>query len=480
MTVSAIVPGSLGTTYVCIQGFGQIVITEFVGVGRNLLISDAYKQMLDTLQFVGADLTADNFLIQQSGKDTLITFDGIDPANTSVLLKNFDYQMFDNNPYNYRYSPEGPFGNAIFDGDGVVTDNLDIFNREDTTRTEIYNENTVTFLNGHDNVVNGLALSNDVINAMGGNDTVRGLSGDDLIRGQGGNDKLYGDAGNDVLDGGTGNDRLEGGLGHDTLIGGLGSDTLLGNNGDDVLDGGEGNDTLYGGSGNDMLFGGRGYDTLVGGAGADIIDGGWESDTASYSTSSAGVQIEFGTPVVLGHGGDAEGDIITGVNNFTGSNFDDMLVSVHENANMNSTLRGLDGYDTLKGGAGRDIIDGGADGDMIDGGKGNDILTGGTGGDIFVFDTLNDMGDGSYAKTTFDVITDFNVAEDQIRLFGTEAPLDFAAWAHEHILRAGATETYLVDNHYNTAGEFSSIIHLSGVSYTTLTAANFMFDPVIV
>ena len=73
------------------------------------------------------------------------------------------------------------------------------------------------------------------------------------------------------------------------------------------------------------------------------------------------------------------------------------------------TIRGLDGNDNLFGNSGVDTIDGGAGGDLIVGNQGNDILTGGLGADKFLFNATTDMSD---------IITDFNVDEDVIRLRG--------------------------------------------------------------
>ena len=98
----------------------------------------------------------------------------------------------------------------------------------------------------------------------------------------------------------------------------------------DVLRGLGGNDMLFGGSGNDLLNGGSGADTLVGGPG---------SDTADYSSSPAAVMVNLQTG--LGSGGDAQGDILNGVENIIGSAFND-------------TLAGDSGANTLAGGMGAD------------------------------------------------------------------------------------------------------------------------------
>jgi Ca2+-binding RTX toxin-like protein/carbon monoxide dehydrogenase subunit G len=116
-----------------------------------------------------------------------------------------------------------------------------------------------------------------------------------------------------------------------------------------------GNDALDGGAGNDSLIGGTGADTLIGGAGIDTDD---------YSTSANGVNVNLATNVNTG--GDAQGDSLTGIENVTGSNYNDALTG----DNNDNTLTGGAGNDTLVGGAGNDTLIGGA---------GNDALVGGTG-----------------------------------------------------------------------------------------------------
>ena len=75
----------------------------------------------------------------------------------------------------------------------------------------------------------------------------------------------------------------------------------------------------------------------------------------------------------------------------------------------NDRLRGGGGNDRLYGGSGNDRLDGGTGNDFLDGGTGRDTLTGGTGQDTFLFNA-------AVGVTNADVITDFNVVDDTIRL----------------------------------------------------------------
>ena len=173
--------------------------------------------------------------------------------------------------------------------------------------------------------------------------------------------------------------------GNDILTGGSAQSTLYGGDGDDTLTAGTGYAQLYGGDGADTLQGGAGGSFLVGGAGADIIAGGIGFDQAGYSQSTAGVTVYL-DGVTPGVGGDAQGDVLSGIESVFGSQFADSLFG---NA-LSNQLLGL---------GGDDIIDGGDGNDQLYGGGGSDTLTGGAGFDEFVFQT--------YENAFSDEITDF-------------------------------------------------------------------------
>ncbi len=155
----------------------------------------------DTLKFEGAGFTAQNLLLQQTGKDLVLSFAGI--ADTNVVLKDFALENLDN--LHRSTGAKVDLGNILFNGQACIQDSFDVFDAN-STQSSIWNRNTTTFLNDLDNRVRGLNHSNDVINGQAGNDSLLGLSGDDLLRGGEGNDTLWGGKGNDTLTGDEGSD----------------------------------------------------------------------------------------------------------------------------------------------------------------------------------------------------------------------------------------------------------------------------------
>jgi Ca2+-binding RTX toxin-like protein len=143
-----------------------------------------------------------------------------------------------------------------------------------------------------------------------------------------------------------------------------------------------------------MLFGGSGNDTLIGGAGADTLIGGPGIDRADYSASPSAVNVNLLTG--RGSGGDAQGDVLGGIENVVGSNQ----------------------ADTLTGNTGSNVLAGGLGTDRLDGGRSHDTLTGGPSADTFLFlaDALTPVQLGS---AVFDRILDYDFAEGDV--------LDFSA-----------------------------------------------------
>lgn len=245
--------------------------------------------------------------------------------------------------------------------------------------------------------------ANNILSGLGGNDTYFVQNtGDSVIEGAGGGiDTVHssvnftisdddvenltlsgsssinatGNASNNILTGNTGNNILTGHAGNDTYF--------VQNAGDSVVEAvGEGSDTVNSsvsftlsdhvenliltganltGTGNALaneITGGDGNDTLIGLGGGDTLNGGGGTgDTASYAASGAGVVVVLSG--AAGVGGDADGDILTNIENLVGS--------AH--------------IDTLTG-------DGGAN--RIDGGAGADVMIGLGGNDTYIVDEATD------------------------------------------------------------------------------------------
>ncbi|OYX42885.1 MAG: hypothetical protein B7Z02_10590 [Rhodobacterales bacterium 32-67-9] len=186
-----------------------------------------------------------------------------------------------------------------------------------------------------------------------------------------------------------------------SLYGTSANETISGSGASEVIFGGAttsptgtGNDTISAGAGNDTVYAGDGNDSISGGSGTDSIDGGAGTDTASYSGAASGVNVNL----AYGSGslGDAAGDSLTGVENLSGSGYNDYLVG---DGGANS-ITGGGGADSLVGGAGADTLDGGSGDDLLRGGAGNDSLLGGIGNDSLSGGLGSDTIDGGDGNDT--------------------------------------------------------------------------------
>ena len=181
-------------------------------------------------------------------------------------------------------------------------------------------------------------------------------------------DAITDDSSANVIEG-AGDDTLEGGPGGDTLDGGEGTDTATyaGASAGVTLDlssGTSGRGTGGDASGdtfkNIEKFVGSGHDdTFISGSGGDDIDGGGGNDTVSYARSSGKVEVDLTdtNEQDASTGFDnadnfAKDDILTGIENVTGSGYDDDLTG---DGNPN-VLNGGKGNDTLTGGGGADVF----------------------------------------------------------------------------------------------------------------------------
>lgn len=187
--------------FAIVVGEGTDTIIDFGGVGRGVNPPQSVIDEVDTLQFFGTELTAENLRLSQKQANLELTFEGVE--DTKIVLKDFKLEDLDN--LTQETGAAVTIGNILFDGQQEIQDGFDVFNAKQSRR-KIFNPNTVTFLNDLDNTIQGLENSDDTINAQGGDDIIQGRSGNDILRGLEGNDSLQGNEGNDTLDGGLGND----------------------------------------------------------------------------------------------------------------------------------------------------------------------------------------------------------------------------------------------------------------------------------
>ena len=221
--------------------------------------------------------------------------------------------------------------------------------------------------------------------------------------------------------------------------GDAGSNLILGDGGNNNLSGLDGDDIVFGGLGADELKGGSGDDIIEGGVGADVLDGGNHSDplnnpvgwgdTVRYQSSLSAVTVDLRHQATLTAqvGGDAQGDVLTGIENIVGSNVGSDYLHGDDAANRIFGLEGVNwiygyggdgvilggsgvdllyghaGDDNISGGGGNDFLRGYDDDDILDGGDGNDDLEGGSGDDILLGGAGNDNAlDGEAGNDTID------------------------------------------------------------------------------
>ncbi|MDO9281510.1 MAG: hypothetical protein Q7T88_03905 [Methylotenera sp.] len=272
----------------------------------------------------------------------------------------------------------GDGGNNIIDG-GAGNDTINAAAGVDT----------ITYLTAASAIT--VNLGNVGINATGGagSDT---LTNFENIIGSNFNDTLTGDGVANTIEGGLGNDVLDGVGGVDTVsyenasgnvsvnisglvVSGIAANASSGAAGNDTLSNFENitgsafNDVLIGSSGANVIDGGAGDDTLIGGAGADTLTGGAGIDTASYINATSSVRATLGGATLV-HLGDALGDTFSGIENLTGSSFNDILYG----DSGNNTLVGGVGNDDLRGYDGNDIIDASQGFDLVVGDNGDDTI----------------------------------------------------------------------------------------------------------
>ena len=231
-----------------------------------------------------------------------------------------------------------------------------------------------------------VGVGNAAANRLSGglaSDVLSGLDGDDIIDGgEGAANELNGGAGDDTYIVRVAGDTLveAAGGGTDTVQTALAAYTLTAANVENLTYVGDADFTGVGSAAANVLTGGSGDDRLSGRGGVDQLIGGAGSDTADYSAAAARVDVRLNTGGARDDG-DGATDVLSGIENLTGSAFNDLLIgdstaNVLSGGEGRDTLLGLDGNDTMVGGSGA--------ANQMQGGLGDDLYIVSAVGDTIV------------------------------------------------------------------------------------------------
>jgi len=300
----------------------------------------------------------------------------------------------------YKYDPDTPFAEAIWDSAGYDTLDLSDFTKACTISlvpgaysTIVCNDWTMT-----DNL--GIAFGAVIEKVIGG-------SSDDLITGNSRGNIIEGGLGNDTIKNGSGDDILDGGAGNDTIIlesnGTFGSELYAYNTTSSLQAGTEESINLDG----KTRFG-------------DVMDGGADVDTVELTDSSDAFFLHdsfggFHASLTLVEDYDSRlgAARIANIENITsgaGDDIVDLTSPDYSLAGQNITVDGGSGDDTLWGSDANETLLGGEGDDELFGGAGTNVLTGGLGADEFQFTKTS----------TNDTVKDFSLSDgDTLKFFNT-------------------------------------------------------------
>lgn len=197
--------------------------------------------------------------------------------------------------------------------------------------------------------------------------------------------------------------------------------------GDDTLKGGANRDILKGGTGNDTLMGFGGNDTLSGGGDNDVLNGGTGFDTATYNTSTTGVNVDLSISGPQ-NTHDSGNDTFISVENVTGGSSSDHLT-------------GSSVFNTIIGGAGNDFITGGGS---------HDTLFGGTGADTFIYNALSDS---------------IGASRDRISDFTSQDTFDLSAIDANSTVAGDQAFDYIGAAHFSGVAGQLDISHVGANTY---------------
>lgn len=365
---------------------------------QSVTLGDSNNFIVD---FGGNDVyeigDGDNLIFDISGDDEYTLGDGF-----NIIIDWFGDDIIRlGNGQNYVYSGWGDdyiyagAGADLIDGD-IGSNTVDYSNSDAAVKVDLLNDTASGGYAEGDTLID----ITSIVGSNVGRDYIYGTDGDNEIYGMGGADILQGGAGADLIDGGDGwdysrytrsDEAVQINLATGVHTGGdaegdvlVNIEAITGSDYYDTFTGNDENNAFYGEAGDDIMFGGLGDDYFSGDEGADIINGGDGIDFASYETSKTAVTVDLGNNFTAG--GDAEGDVLTSIENLRGSNLADQGDELYGDAGVNK-IYGMSGDDVLYGGAGADDLYGEA------------------GADTFIFDEA--VGD-------VDNLFDFDISEGDI------------------------------------------------------------------
>lgn len=241
------------------------------------------------------------------------------------------------------------------------------------------------------------------------------------------------------------------------LNGSHGNDRIVGGNLDDTLFGLAGNDKIFGAGGDDVIAGGLGEDTLTGGLGADAFEFFAEDfalEDSDYEDSNSEVDFitdfDPGKDIIRLNGITSDSSVMynpeTGLLSVDGIDVAQLPRELEISAdNFEFRLCGTDEDDLVEGGSG--------DNDVIISGIGQDTLVGGAGKDDFLFNINDD-----FLADEIDIVADFNVDEDTIRLEGISSDAHVNYNRETGILSVDGNDIAQLDSHLDITDDNYEII----------------------
>jgi Ca2+-binding RTX toxin-like protein len=372
-------PGAFSALSEAISFNGGNSSRSTVTIGPGVVIEDARGGSgNDTLTGNGSA----NYLRGEAGNDTLVGNAGDDTLNGGTGA-----DQMSGGAGNDRYFVDNA-SDKITEAAGGGSDRVYAsvsYKLASGVAVEILN----TSSNGGTAAINltGNNYAQTIIGNAGAN-IINGLGGADTMQGLGGNDRYYVDnAGDKIIEvAGGGSDRVYASVSYQ-----LASDAVV-----EIL-----NTSSNGGTAAINLIGNNYAQTIIGNAGANSINGRGGADTMQGLGGNDRYYVDDAGDKIIEVAGGGSDRVYTSVSYSLKTGVAVEILSTTNAAGTTGlSLAGNSYANTIAGNAGNNFINGAA---------GTDTLTGYAGKDTFMFNT-------ALGASNVDTITDFNVADDTIRL----------------------------------------------------------------